>query len=169
MSTSGKKTGATVSVGHGSPRLTAPLFSPRVYPAFLPLIEGDQTGDVERGINLALGSRSHPPSQGQKPRPAGRSSSQWKAQCRHLHTVKITIHKWRLVASSVVALGRRERRARPDPPKGNDVRWASERERTPVPPDPSLQREKTPYGELSRWSVRTAQPTRQLHHVTRQP
>ena len=73
-----KRQGRPSLSGPALPDSLHPLSSPRVYPAFLPLIEGDQTGGVERGINRALGPCSHPPSQGQKPRPVGRGSPQWK-------------------------------------------------------------------------------------------
>ena len=81
-----------------------------------------------------------PPARGRDPGPWEEVAHSEKAQCRHLYTVKITIHEWRPLESSVVAPGRRERRARLDPPKENNVRWASERERNarparPVPPE----------------------------------
>ena len=107
-----------------------------MYPAFLPPIEGAQTGGVERGINRALGPCSHPPARGRDPGPWEEVAHSEKARCRHLYTVKITTHKWRPLESSIVAPGRRERRARLDPPKGNSVRWASEREWNARPAKP---------------------------------
>ena len=89
------------------------------------------------GASTARWVRAATPSQG------GRDPDPWeemghggKARCRHLYTVKIIIHKWRPLESSIAAPGRRERRARLDPPKGNSVRWASEREWNARPAKP---------------------------------